>query len=66
MELSPGLVAVLAFGALLPTAVYTVATGELTGVTAVIGFVNVVLIAVSVMVMFGLGSESDDRASATH
>lgn len=57
MDISPRLVAVLAFAALLPLAVYTAGTDELTAVTAAIGAVNVVIIAGSLVVLFGSDTE---------
>jgi uncharacterized membrane protein len=65
MDLSPRLVAVLAFVALLPFGVYTAASGEMTPVMAVVGVVDVTLVAVSIVVMFGPAPADTDHA-ATH
>lgn len=62
MALSPRLVAVVAFVALLPIAVYTLESGELGGPTLVAGITNVVLIGGSLLLMFGPGA-NENRAS---
>ena len=53
MEISPRATAALALVALVPLGVYAGLSGELTAVTAVIGALNVVLVAVSLILMLG-------------
>ena len=53
MDISPRVTAVLAFGALLPFGVYTAASGEMTTIIAVVALVDVLLVASSIVLMFG-------------
>lgn len=53
MELTPRLVAPLAFLALVPFVIYGASTGELRTLTWIVGVVNILLIAVTLLVGFG-------------
>lgn len=61
MDLSPLATACIAFGALVPFAIYAFGSGELTAATAVAGVTNILLISVSVVVLFG--SDTDRPGS---
>jgi len=53
MELGPRIVAALAFLALIPAGVYGALSGELTVVTGILSVAGIVLIAGSLVLMFG-------------
>jgi len=53
MELAPRLVAMLAFLALIPAGIYGALSGHLTVVTMVFSVIGIVLIAGSLVLMFG-------------
>jgi uncharacterized membrane protein len=64
MKISPRNVAVLALLAYLPVGIYVFAAGEMTVPTTAIAVVNLVLIAGSILLMFG--PSPDQPTAATH
>jgi hypothetical protein len=53
MALSPRVTAVLAFAALLPFGVYAASSGEMTTTIIIVTLVDVLLVASSIVLMFG-------------
>lgn len=68
MGISARVTTTLALAALVPFAIYAGLSGELTTVTAVIGALNLVIIAVSLIVLFGPTptAVADSGNGATH
>lgn len=64
MTLAARHVALLALLAFLPTAAYAYETGEFTVVIAVMGILNVLIIATSLVTLFGAGAGSEDVANS--
>ena len=64
MELTPRLVAVIGFLALVPTAIYAIASGHLTPVTTAIAVVNIGLIMGGVVLMFGPSPGGSEHGTA--
>ena len=63
MDMSPRLVAVLAFAALVPFGIYVAASGEMTPVMAVVGIVDVILVAGSIVMMFGPAPDTAEHTA---
>jgi uncharacterized membrane protein len=66
MAISPRLTAALAFLALLPVGVYAFASGQQGPLTAAIGVINVLLIAASLMLMFGPTDNGSSNGTAAN
>jgi uncharacterized membrane protein len=64
MELTPRLVAVLGFLALVPEGIYAVASGHLTPVMTVIAVVNIGLIVGGTVLMFGPSPGGSGQSTA--
>jgi len=65
MDVTPRLVATLSFAALLPFGAFALWSGEMTPVIAVVTVVDTVLVAVSIMLMFGPAGSSDHATSTS-
>ncbi|MFT4945225.1 MAG: hypothetical protein ACI9K3_001169 [Halovenus sp.] len=65
MDITPRLVATLSFVALLPFGAFALWSGEMTPVIAVVTVVDTVLVAVSIVIMFGPVGDSDHATTQT-
>ncbi len=59
MDVTPRLVATLSFAALLPFGAFALWSGEMTPVIALVTVVDTVLVAVSIVLMFGPAVDAD-------
>ena len=64
MELPPHLAAAIAFIALVPFGIYAALSGKLTGIMTVFGAMNIIIITVSLILLFG--ALEDGTASGHH
>jgi hypothetical protein len=65
MDVTPRLVATLSFVALVPFAAFALGAGEMTPVIAVVTVADTLLVAVSIVVMFGPVTDPDHTTTTT-
>lgn len=65
MEITPRLTATIALAALVPVGIYAALSGKLTPVTTAFGALNVIIIAGSLMLMFGPTDEDHSEENGT-